>query len=468
MNFGPIENASIDFSKNITAIYGENNIGKSYYLQVAYLVIKYILKNTSSIRENYHERRFWYHYDLSTNTKTKLKEIVNSSSDANITDIVKEELIYKINQYFFIPFIKALENTFQNFNSNLKKNATIMIESCEKSTKKNMVICLSSGIIEISHNILDVFIKPTKSYLTQRITKNKETYYYQLDEKEYIFNSIGAKTDMLLYEFLSSFTSNIDSVYFLPASRSGIYTGLSAFSNIIAELSKNKSILTRKIELPGLSESVSDYFITLNEIISKGYYSNLQRNEDTMRRLDEEIEFSILNGEVKFDKNTNSLLYSPKGKKINLNMQEVSSMVSEISPIVAFFRMIIYKKNTYNKRKLINKNTLLFIEEPEAHLHPINQMKLMYIFSRIDEISCQLVMSTHSNYIFNKLNNFVIANILDSEKYLPILMKSNGHGSICNIMDINEFGVEDLNFMESTLDLLSERDNLLIKKLKEI
>jgi predicted ATP-dependent endonuclease of OLD family len=129
MNFGPIENASIDFSKNITAIYGENNIGKSYYLQVAYLVIKYILKNTSSIRENYHERRFWYHYDLSTNTKTKLKEIVNSSSDANITDIVKEELIYKINQYFFIPFIKALENTFQNFNSNLKKNANLLLST---------------------------------------------------------------------------------------------------------------------------------------------------------------------------------------------------------------------------------------------------------------------------------------------------------------------------------------------------
>ncbi|WP_180818266.1 hypothetical protein, partial [Vibrio parahaemolyticus] len=58
----------------------------------------------------------------------------------------------------------------------------------------------------------------------------------------------------------------INSVHYLPASRSGLYQALSAFGQIIAELSKNRSFLSKKIELPGISEPVSDYFIRLSDI----------------------------------------------------------------------------------------------------------------------------------------------------------------------------------------------------------
>ena len=44
---------------------------------------------------------------------------------------------------------------------------------------------------------------------------------------------------------------------------------MGAFSSIVAELSKNKAMLTRKIELPGISEPISDYFLMLSNIRGK-------------------------------------------------------------------------------------------------------------------------------------------------------------------------------------------------------
>ena len=58
-------------------------------------------------------------------------------------------------------------------------------------------------------------------------------------------------------------------------------------------------------------------------------------------------------------------------------MSEVSSMVSEIAPIVSFLK---YNVGWYNRSRIYSdkKSTpIIFIEEPEAHLHPKNQVKIM-------------------------------------------------------------------------------------------
>ena len=40
VNFGPIKEFEFDFSKKLIATYGDNNIGKSYAMQVVYLLFK--------------------------------------------------------------------------------------------------------------------------------------------------------------------------------------------------------------------------------------------------------------------------------------------------------------------------------------------------------------------------------------------------------------------------------------------
>ena len=68
----------------------------------------------------------------------------------------------------------------------------------------------------------------------------------------------------------------------------------------------------------------------------------------------------------------------------------------------------------------MRNNAILFIEEPEAHLHPANQVKLVEIFAELISEDVTLVMSSHSNYVFNKLNNLVLSKKLDYHNYQPV------------------------------------------------
>ncbi len=132
---------------------------------------------------------------------------------------------------------------------------------------------------------------------------------------------------------------------------------MNAFGAIIAELSKNRLGITRKIELPGISEPIADYFISLSNI-------KPCKNED-LEEFYKDIEENILKGSVSFDKGKNALIYRPVNVGADFEMTEVSSMVSEITPVVAFMKFIKKQDSRADIRKPI-----LFIEEPEAHLHP--------------------------------------------------------------------------------------------------
>ena len=68
-------------------------------------------------------------------------------------------------------------------------------------------------------------------------------------------------------------------------------------------------------------------------------------------------------------------MYAPNNMDAQFTMAEVSSMVSEVSPIVAFLKYIIVKKQNLSSEG----RGILFIEEPEAHLHPNNQVKLIIV-----------------------------------------------------------------------------------------
>ena len=43
VNFGPIKEFEFDLSKKLIVTYGDNNIGKSYAMQVVYLLFKKII-----------------------------------------------------------------------------------------------------------------------------------------------------------------------------------------------------------------------------------------------------------------------------------------------------------------------------------------------------------------------------------------------------------------------------------------
>ncbi len=359
-NFGPIKEFTFDLNKDLIAIYGTNNIGKSYAIELVYLFLKFF-----------------------TNNNTNFDILFNS-----------------------------IKNTFGNLSFN---NTKIFFEM---NNKYSIMFYLTDNNI-----MFDVLLNN---------------------------NSFSVSTENIILDI----KEQISNVYFLPASRSGIYNAMSSFGQIFAELSKIRHLLTKKIEIPSLSEPIADYFIELTEINGK----NVNVNNNIIE-LSQQIESEILKGNVIFDKKTKNLKYKPFNTEKEFELSYVSSMVSEISPIVAFLKYILSKE----KRQVV-----LFIEEPEAHLHPENIIKLVEIFVKLTKLNVKVIMTSHSNYVFNKLNNMVISKELLIDKYSAIKLNQTETGSISKDLLIDKFGADDENFIDVSEQLYEERETLIEKMNSEI
>jgi hypothetical protein len=113
---------------------------------------------------------------------------------------------------------------------------------------------------------------------------------------------------------------------------------MSSFGPIFAELSQKRKDITTNITIPTMSEPVSDYYINLVSLKE----NNIENNK--INKIASKIEENILKGKVSFNKDSKKLTFLPNNTELNLDLSFTSSMVSEITPIVAYLRYIIKKK----------------------------------------------------------------------------------------------------------------------------
>ena len=423
VNFGPIKEFEFDLSKKLIVTYGDNNIGKSYAMQVVYLLLKAFQDFPTEEMTSMLLRISKF---IDKMQKDKVLEDIKSDDTALNPKInILKEMLNVVMQ----KFMTSCRNTFGNLDVTLLKKPHIYVEVDEYRLDINMekeTMSYCKGSIKYAWGI--TYNNDTPSEMIETYTKD---------------------------DILSAVKREISHVYFLPASRSGIYSGMSAFGTIVAELSKSRSALTSKIELPGISEPISDYFIELSNISNNSMVDTAVDKE--LKACYDKIEELILGGHVIFDGNKKSLMYVPDDMDIQFSMIEVSSMVSEVSPIVAFLKYIVANRQNVGSES----SAVLFIEEPEAHLHPNNQVKLMEIFTELTSAGITLVMSSHSNYVFNKLNNLVLSGKLDYQIYQPIYLEKGAEGSISKPMHIDECGADDENFIDVSEALYNEREQII-------
>lgn len=84
-------------------------------------------------------------------------------------------------------------------------------------------------------------------------------------------------------------------------------------------------------------------------------------------------------------------------------LSRTSSMISELAPIVIYLRYIVHKRD------------LLFIEEPEAHLHPQTQVVFARLLARLVNDGLLVGLTTHSEFFLQQLNNSIIAGSMTSK-----------------------------------------------------
>ena len=452
--FGPINKFEYDLDKDMIVTYGNNNIGKSYAMQIVYLLLKTFIGDMYVLMPRMYNQVYIEPLRGSDNGEYQkrienlIQKFMNSDTQAQeITQDIVDAANNLISFTFMSAFINSCRNTFGNLEKTLDEEPEIVLQSEEYTIN----IDLKKEKITGKINLKPVYLKKASSDFHKSRNSRTHLDIYVVDDVEKPKELVFQEIKKIFVRYINLISGNFENVYFLPASRSGIYAGMNAFGSIVAELSKNRAYITKKIEFPGISEPISDYFISLSNIKAK--------ENENLKKFYSDIEENILKGKVTFDKNKNALMYKPDNINALYEMTEVSSMVSEVSPIVAFLKYIIassYKK--YRKTK-----SVVFIEEPEAHLHPNNQIALVEIFSKLINENVKLIMSSHSNYVFNKLNNLVLGKKLNYKVYDPIVLEETPEGSISKHIEVDELGANDENFIDVSEALYNEREEIIYK-----
>lgn len=471
---------------------GDNNIGKSYSITLIYLILKNILAHQ--------DLRSFFPYAMGDGPTSLSDDIKNKISSEgfvslNITDFVLSSVSKVLHEVILSDIESSFIGAFSSLSS-LQNGYGNGLPSFEITTENFILVFVIDGKkLRVSS-----FNSKHEFYLLEKVDSDSleyssasENFKKKIlvpsndDEHDHEHEGIVFVNDIdelfrqrfifsEINEFIQEATSGIGAIHYLPASRSGLYQALSAFGQIVAELSKKRAFVTQKIELPGISEPVSDYFIKLSEVVVATKKDIVNKE---IHAIAKKIETELLDGEVIFDNKTKQLIFKPQGTNLNLELSSTSSMVSEIAPIVTYLRHILSKKITthrnfffsFDKRRAKEPKILkqlVIIEEPEAHLHPEVQIKLTEIFENIIENDVNIIVTSHSNFIFNKINNLIIGNTCNKKTtgfnegtVDTLVFKKTDEGSIIDRPEIDSFGIEDVNFSDAIQDLLKEKMQLI-------
>ncbi len=487
-NFGPIARAEFDLTKDINVVFGKNNIGKSYAMTAVYLVVKQLLGMLSESADVYSivhqvhlggfgESRQPQVLDRFIDQVQSIFRQEPQTADVVITTAFEDLL----KECFSLVFDEQLSDSFNNSFASINQLAA-------NSSRQKLVIKISTRFTTLYLGAQDnklvleraVCNKPVvgqwnKMHRSHRFSDEQITLYFDAKPHETIptidIPAANHEASDVLFHVLHFFQDELVSVaeyvYFLPASRSGLYQALSAFGGIVAELSKSRRFTTRNISLPSISEPVADYFLHLSNATDRP-------SRPELYQLGQQMEQELLGGEVSVDLQTKKLLFTEAKTATTLDLAFTSSMISEIAPIAAYLKYVLPELRANllfepepgeevtedDPRIWHTPTTLIFIEEPEAHLHPGIQVKLMEFFARLTKCNVRVMMTTHSNYLFNKLSNMVLKGELTEQQVGSHLMRATPTGSVMDsdaMQAIAGEGIPDENFVDVAEQLYNER-----------
>ena len=313
--------------------------------------------------------------------------------------------------YFFKNFINEIVKNIENEESkrDLDKNQKeIFLNFFPKETwpKDDFLIVYKNNITSISLKKVDSkIIFEYSENLKKLLKKGKKIYTsekakYANDHKISNFRfkrELSDKIKKCIQEELG--VESTFEQFFIPAGRS-FFANIQ--STIFSFLSDNRSLDPFLIEFGSFYESL------------KRYYNDIIVNNNSPQRQDKEFDeltSQILNSNYLREKEKDYLIHKDSRK---VNLTNASSGQQETLPLIIILKALNYISSS-------GGGFTLYIEEPEAHLFPTAQKRIVELLARTfnsKNRNFQIFITTHSPYILSSFNNLIYAgNLAENIKY---------------------------------------------------
>ena len=411
-DFGPIARAEVEL-KPLTVLIGANNTGKSYLALAVYALFQAISEidpRQGPPQPGVRYRRFWPPDGLGRSFKRALGNF--ESQFPEFQKLWSEEAAF-LN---WPPKIQRwLRSESKRWAAPLSRDVDYELRRCFGSSIDRMgrrnrridhgefAITLSDKSTGFNWHIrsLDNELVTEKWRAASPRTSRKFNLrgkapapFYSDDPYDIDLTSrflLMAYSDLLLAGFSSP-------AHYLPASRTGILQGHKTLASLIVGRASSAWIEPMEIErLPGVITDLLQVLILLG---SGGPPS------PDMAKIVEFLESDVVDGTVDIQRRLEYPDISYTNDAGSFQLHQVSSMVSEIAPLVLFLKY------------LVRPGHFFIFEEPESHLHPANQRRVARAIAMMVNTGVRVLVTTHSDLFLNQVNNLVQASQLPSSRFL--------------------------------------------------
>ena len=421
-NFGPIVEANIEL-RPLTVFLGPSNVGKSYLAILIYALhrafgskidtsirspyiyrpkLNFIPSNFESIEltpELVKSTHDWLQSSLNSNLLYPMPEKVNSQIESALKH-PKFAHVYLINEIKRCLNVAELDDLIRlrQHNSNMRINLVFPQKSASEKVNfefllnKHDAACIGTfGDIESAYRALTASNSNASSNLMELLERYSQRWLLQKDSG--LRELLAYLSEILFRHMLQPIQKN---AYFIPAARTGI---MDVHRVVVSALLQGASQggLRPSAHVPTLPGIMSDFLDQLYNL--RDYGRQRSNSRRSTAKLASKIESNILKGGVQLDMQYEhtgpSFSYRPDDWSQDIPFVRVSSMVSELAPIVLYLRY------------LVNRGDTLIIEEPESHLHPAMQAELALEIARMVRHGIRIIVTTHSEWFLEKIGNLV-------------------------------------------------------------
>jgi predicted ATPase len=360
------------------------------------------------------------------------------------------KVLYFFRNFLTNHYVRSVEN--QETKIQLEKKASIIFEQIfPRYTWNDQEFQLTYKTDDIEINISKQYQTGKRNNIKIELSKNltelhrkaKKHFQRKLEEAKSeregrLFRPQEAFWDTLIQcIYGSKIGHNFENSVFIPASRS-----------FFANLQKNVfSFLANNIDLDPLIKEFGSVYESSKANYDRRYLRSRSEEKELMVLQDEiKQEFErIITGHYVYEDDQDWIV---SGKR-RINLANAASGQQEVLPL------LLVLSNWLNRTVRQSRGTMFFIEEPEAHLFPVSQRRLIGIFSRFyATFNCSFVLTTHSPYILTAFNNLILASNIAQEgdkKNIGKVQEIIGQDQAIKFEDISAYTIQD-GLLKSILD----------------